>query len=210
MQFIKSSVELLYPTFEEGRQALLRLESAGRTCYKSEDKVSPESAPKFARMILGRKHESVLEHITASFRIICDRGVTHEIVRHRLASYSQESTRYVNYAKRFGIQFVHPNSAFEMDSQSIRIWAEAMEATEKAYNGLIERGMVPEMARSVLPNATKTEIVMTANIREWCHFCTLRCAPAAHPQMREVAKLILERLSEIWPEIFGDLAEKCL
>lgn len=206
MQVIKSAVTLLYPTSEEARQGILRLEQAGRTCYKSEDRITPESAPKFCSMVLKRGHESVIEHLSASFRIVCDRGVSHELVRHRLASFSQESTRYVNYTKRHGIQFIHPHHAFpKMDTKESYIWAEAMEAAEHAYNSLISLGMPPEMARSVLPNSTKTELVMTANVREWRHFCKLRCSPKAHPQMREIALPILESLTELWPELFEDI-----
>lgn len=210
MNIVQASTELLYPSHQEAREGLLRLELAGRTCYKSEDKVSEDSAPKFAKMVLGRGHESVIEHLTASFKIICDRGVSHEIVRHRLASYSQESTRYVNYAKRLGISFIDPRPAFPMAYGEYFTWELAMKVCESQYNALIEMGMPPEMARDVLPTSLKTELVMTANVREWRHFCKLRCSPKAHPQMREIAKPILSALNMLWPEIFGDIAEEFL
>lgn len=211
MQIVSPSVQVLYPTsYEEGRSALSRMELAGRTCYKSEDKATKESAPKFARMILGRQHESVIEHLSATFRIICDRGVSHEIVRHRIASFSQESTRYVNYGKR-GVQIISPASAFpehlEEGSDMLAVWQCAMEQAEHCYNRMIELGAPPELARAVLPNSIKTEIVMTANLREWRHFCKLRCSKKAHPQMREIAIPILQILNDIWPELFEDIVQ---
>lgn len=211
MKVVRASAKVLYPTRAGARTALKRLELAGRTCYKSEDRISEGSASKFAAMVLGRGHESVIEHISATFRISTDRGISHEIVRHRLASYSQESTRFVNYRKKGnGIDFVDPSLAFpKMDgTNAFGIWEASCALAEKAYLELEALGMPPELCRDVLPTSTRTDLVMTANVREWRHFCLMRCAPAAHPQMREIAWPILDTLLDYWPELFQDIAGK--
>lgn len=200
MEFIAPSVEIISPaTHEEARHRAMLIEYAGRTCYKSEPaEYTMESASKFIQMVIRRGHESVLEHAGATFRITCDRGVTHELVRHRIASFSQESTRYVNYTKKIGIQFIHPRTAFTASNAVWDVWARAMAAAEDAYLEMIALGAPPELARSVLPNSTRTEIVMTCNFREWRHFLNLRRAPDAHPQMREIANMIYEQLAQVW------------
>jgi len=208
MKIVKARARVMYPTKPGARAALKRLEIAGRTCYKSEDRISEGSAGKFASMVLGRGHESVIEHISATFRISTDRGISHEIVRHRLASYSQESTRFVNYRKKgAGIDFVDPRLAFPKmaGTRAFRVWRDACARAEEAYLELEAMGMPPELCRDVLPTSTRTDLVMTANVREWRHFCTMRAAPAAHPQMREVAWPILDTLSTYWPELFMDI-----
>jgi thymidylate synthase (FAD) len=179
------------------------LEEAGRTCYKSEDKITDDSASRFVQMIDKRGHHSVIEHAYATFRIVTDRGITHEIVRHRLASYSQESTRYCNYGKsKFGneISVVEP---FGLSDEAYSQWRDAVEAAERYYFQLIEYGCKPQIARSVLPTCLKTEIVMTANFREWLHFLKLRTAEAAHPDMRIVAREIGSALAKECPDVFG-------
>lgn len=189
------------------------IERAGRTCYKSEDRITSESAAKFIKMIMQRGHVSVIEHASASFRIICDRGITHEIVRHRLASYSQESTRYCNYGQaRHGgqLNIIEPpfRDATEQPAVAdtwIRIWQEVVDRIEAAYLELVKRKCPPQLARSVLPNCLKTEIVMTCNFREWRHFISLRAGKAAHPQIRVIAKKIHAVLLEHAPTVFGDL-----
>ena len=200
MEFIAPTVEIISPaTHEEARHRAMLIEYAGRTCYKSEPaEYTMESASKFIQMVIRRGHESVLEHGSATVRITCDRGVTHELVRHRIASFSQESTRYVNYAKKIGIQFIHPVTAFNMSPDVIDVWEKAMRAAEEAYLEMLMLGAPPELARSVLPNSTRTEIVMTCNFREWRHFLRLRRAPDAHPQMREIANMIYEQLAQVW------------
>lgn len=200
MEFIQPIVEMISPdSFPEVFHRLMLIEEAGRTCYKS-NATTPtvESASKFVQMVIRRGHESVLEHAGATFRITCDRGITHELVRHRLAAFSQESTRYVNYAKKVGIQFIHPKTAFDMGPQLTEIWERAMAQAEAAYLEMIAYGAPPELARDVLPNSTRTEIVMTCNFREWRHICRLRRAPDAHPQMREVANMIYTQLHDAW------------
>lgn len=208
MKIIKADVELITPI--DGATILKRLEQCGRVCYKSEDRITDESAPKFIANILKRGHEAVLEHCSFTVKFICDQGVSHEIVRHRLASYCQESTRYCNYAKDgFGNEITVVEPCFWAEfHRPWKIWRDGCLAAEKAYFTLLEQGATPQEARSVLPNSLKTEVVMTANIREWRHFLKLRCSPAAHPQMREVALILLGKVHNLIPVLFDDLWEE--
>lgn len=203
MKIIDANVELITPI--DGATILKRLEECGRVCYKSEDKITPESAPKFVANILKRGHEAVLEHCSFTVKFICDRGVSHEIVRHRLASYCQESTRYCNYGnKGEEITVIRP-CFWEDNSDAMCEWRSAIRFAENHYLSLLQLGATPQEARSVLPNSLKTEVVMTANIREWRHFLKLRCSPAAHPQMREVALKLLEMVHALIPVLFDDI-----
>ena len=197
-------------------EAMNLIERAGRVCYKSEGKIGDGTAEKFIRSILKRGHESVIEHVSITVRVICDRGVTHEIVRHRLASYSQESTRYCNYTKdKFcrEITVIDISTGFNynlgdpVDREKYYIWNDAMRYAEKAYFKMIEVGAKPDEARSVLPNSLKTEIVMTMNLREWRHFLRLRLDPHAHPQIREISKMILDEFYKRYPVFFEDLVK---
>ena len=200
------------PSFEimddiDGAKILQKLERCGRVCYKSEDKITEGSAEKFIGMILKSGHESVLEHEKLTVKFICDRGVTHEIVRHSIASYSQESTRYCNYSKdKFGneLTFIRP-CFWADDSEEYAVWKRAMEEIEKTYVKLISLGAKPEEARSILPNSLKTEIVCTMNLREWRHFFRLRTAERAHPQIREISVALLDELKKRIPVIFDDI-----
>lgn len=181
------------------------IEKIGRTCYKSEDKITNESAEKFVRNLIKNGHESVLEHYSISLRLICDRGVSHEIVRHRIASYSQESTRYCNYSEdKFGkeITFIKPIFNNELLED---IWTYDIGEIEDMYFQLLDKGATPELARQVLPNSLKTEIVATMNLREWRHFIKLRTSPAAHPQMRDLAFKILKILKDNVPVLFEEM-----
>ena len=186
---------------------LQRIELAGRTCYKSEDRITEKSARDFVKRIISSGHLSVIEHIFLTIKFTIDRGVSHELVRHRLASYSQESTRYANYAKnKFGNEITVIKPCFwETSSMEFKQWQQSMEAAEKAYLALVEMGARPEQARSVLPNSLKTEIVMTCNLREMRHILKLRCANAAHPQIREVMQPLLKDLHGRIPVIFDDI-----
>lgn len=205
MKVIKPSVNLIDPP--EYGDLLSRVETAGRVCYKSESKITDGSAEKFVRGIVKRGHEAVLEHSSISVRFVCDRGVSHEIVRHRLASYCQESTRYCNYSKdEFGAEITVIEPYFlDKNSTGYRTWEASCRQAEKAYFDLLKWGCTPQEARTVLPNSLKTEVVMTANIREWRHFCKLRAALTAHPQMREVASELFEILKEKYPVFFEDI-----
>ncbi|WP_295741377.1 FAD-dependent thymidylate synthase [uncultured Oscillibacter sp.] len=210
----KPTVELL--STEPYGDMLRRIERIGRVCYKSEDRIEEGSAEKFIRGIIRRGHESVIEHGSITVKFICDRGVTHEIVRHRIASYSQESTRYCNYVKeKFGRQITCIDLAtgfrYDLNNESDRkkydVWQQAMENAERSYFQMIELGATPQEARSVLPNSLKTELVTTMDLREWRHFFRLRADTAAHPQCREVACMLLDRFAREYPVFFEDLLE---
>ncbi len=193
-----------------GEAVLANLELAGRTCYKSEDRITPDSAAAFVRRIIASGHHSVIEHASVSVRFVCDRGVSHELVRHRLAAFSQESTRYANYAQdRFGGEITVIRPLFwRPDSPAYALWRAAMAQAEASYLELLSQGARPQEARSVLPNSLKTEIVMTANLREWRHVFNLRCSKAAHPQIREIMLPLLVRLQGDLPAVFEDLFQK--
>lgn len=205
MRIIEPEVEIMDDV--NGNEILKKIERAGRVCYKSEDKITSESAKTFIQNLLNSGHESVIEHEKISVRIICDRGVTHEIVRHRIASYSQESTRYCNYTKdKFGneLTFIKP-CFWSEDSEEYRLWIETMQIIENSYNKMIELGAKPQEARSILPNSLKTEIIVTMNLREWRHFFKLRTSNRAHPQMREIATMLLEQFKKEIDILFDDI-----
>jgi thymidylate synthase (FAD) len=214
MQLIYSSLEIL--TNLDRESILKSIELAGRTCYKSEDKITSDSATYFAKMICKKGHGAVLEFgPDITVRFIIDRGVSHELVRHRLCSFAQESTRYCNYAKQGHVIFIIPpwvnlgpgeyTKLPTKLSESENIWFNSLLAAEKAYLELLQHNWLPQAARSVLPNSLKTEIVVKANIREWHHILELRCSKQAHPQMRGVMLPILNILKINLPEIFGDI-----
>lgn len=210
MKKIPAKVEFITPV--NGDIIMQRLEECGRVCYKSEDKITDGSAAKFIRNIIKNGHEAVLEHCSFTVKFTVDRGVSHEIVRHRLAAYCQESTRYCNYQKgQFGGEITVIEPCFlEEGTDGYLYWETACEAAERAYFTLLDWGCSPQEARAVLPNSLKTEVVMTADIREWRHFLKLRCSKAAHPQMREVAIQLLAMCDERMPELFNDIAEEVL
>lgn len=170
-----------------------------------------QSARTFVKMILARGHESVVEHPSASFDVVCDRGVSHEVVRHRVASYSQESTRFCNYLKEtFGsvIRVIEPPWISNSTDQSLahEIWKKTVECCERGYFDLLALAhQPPELARSVLQNCLRTEIGMSANFREWRHFLRLRTSAKAHPQMRPVAEAVRAELLRLAPSCFEDI-----
>lgn len=185
---------------------LKAIERAARICYKSEGKISENSYHDFLSGLLQRGHESVIEHEKATVFFVTDRGVTHEIVRHRISSYSQESTRYCNYtSEKFGneITVIAP-FFYPPNSSQYEIWKESCLASENAYIQLIANSK-PQEARTVLPNSLKTEIAVTYNFREWRHFFKLRCSRQAHPQMQQVAIPLLLYFQEKLPCLFQDI-----
>jgi len=221
MKIIKPYFEILSKI--DGLEMIQNIERAGRTCYKSEDNITNDSAEKFIKMLIDRGHESVLEHEKISVLFVCDRGVSHEIVRHRLASFSQESTRYCNYSKdKFEnkITFIQPlwisdeqielvknlnEKVYRKIENTTFAWYASILQSTQAYKALIKYGWQPQQARSVLPNSLKTEIVVTANIREWRTIFKQRTAAAAHPQMRELMCPLLDELKRIVPVVFNDI-----
>ena len=205
MRIIEPSVKIITPI--DGPAILKHIEQVGRVCYKSEDKITEESAEKFVAGIIRRGHEAVIEHFNITVKFITDRGISHEIVRHRLASYAQESTRYCNYGQeRFGneIAVIKPLN-IPNDGITFDIWERAVAKAEKEYFRLLEVGCKPQTARSVLPTCTKTELMMTANLREWRHFIRLRGEKDAHPDIWILAKDLLRQLKEQIPVVFDDL-----
>lgn len=207
MKVIEQSHQILTPANQEEIYQLIEL--AGRTAYKSEDKIVKGSAEKFIASILKRGHESVIEHFNITVKFITDRGVTHEIVRHRLVSYTQESTRYCNYTKDKEMVFVKPVFWTENQYEMV-LWREHMQSCQTYYDKMILSGASPQEARSVLPNSLKTEIVCTANIREWRHILRLRTSSAAHPQMRALMLPLLQELQEKLPALFRDVGTEGL
>ena len=193
---------------------LQTLERAGRTCYKSEDKITPDSAEKFVEMLIKRGHHAMIEFGSIIVKFVTNRGVTHELVRHRLCSFAQESTRYVNYGGE-DIEFIRPVWADLVDGThrtkactdqlGFNLWLAAMDRAEAYYKTLLTFQWRPEQAREVLPNSLKTEIVVQANVREWRHIFKLRTAPQAHPQMRELMRPLLAELKGKLPVVFDDI-----
>ena len=221
MKILNAGYQILTPISEGGINELKHIERIGRVCYKSEDKISDdgESAKRFVKMLIDNHHEAMIEHSTLSVMFTCDRGVSHEMVRHRIASFAQESTRYVNYSKeKFGneiavidlmngINIDKTMQNFDADHIGLVYseWISAMEDAEKHYMKMIELGAPPQIARSVLPNSTKTNITITANYREWRTFFKLRTASNAHPQIREVAIPLCRELQQSIPVVFADI-----
>lgn len=221
MNEITAGFEILTPISEGGIKELQHIEKIGRVCYKSEDRITEdgESAKKFVNMLIRNGHEAMIEHSSLSVKFTVDRGVSHELVRHRIASFAQESTRYCNYANnKFGGECTYidiiPGMCLDTKMKSMTEeeinavydeWVLAMKDAEKHYMRILELGATPQIARSVLPNSTKTEITITANYREWRNFFKLRVPNAAHPQMREVTIPLLLELKKLLPVIFDDI-----
>jgi len=223
MRILKNAGSFIILTPEkELRVQLLRIEKAGRTCYQSEKKeITTESAAKFVRMILKRGHESVIEHsnMTVQFNNV-SRGFTHEQVRHRLTAISQESTRYVDYAKEgkgpdlenFQLKCVVPphrneNEKIALEDGRMMSISEMFAEHESFYRALRKAGWLPQDARQVLPIGIKSQIVISANFREWRHIFTMRTQEAAHWEIRKVMGDLLEKVKTIIPGIFDDFVE---
>ena len=212
MKIIKPSYEILTPISDGGIKELQHIEKIGRVCYKSEDRITDdgESAKKFVKMLISNGHEAMIEHSSLSVKFVVDRGVSHELVRHRIASFAQESTRYCNYSKdKFGNEITVIEPCFwNEDTGFYECWKVSCEQSERYYFELLNGGATPQQARTVLPNSLKTEITITANYREWRNFFKLRTAEASHPQMREVTIPLLKELKTLIPIIFDDIEVK--
>lgn len=187
---------------------LRSLERAIRTAYQSFDKVSEESHYNIIKLILSKKHESTLEHEKITFKVITNRWVTHELVRHRIASYTQESTRYVDPFKKWWYKIIYPAWIWTKDEEIKNKWYLKHVQTAKEYKNLIELWLKPEEARWILPNDLKTEIVVTMNLREIRHFIWLRWSQFAHPDIRVISHSLLELLHDKIPLLFDDLYEQ--
>ena len=222
MKIVKPSYEILDPI--DGTAILKKLELIGRVSHKSEDRITETSAAPFVKKLIKLGDESVLEHVSITVKFICDRGVSHELVRHRLASYTQSSTRYCNYSQdKFGNEITVIQPCFLTDMTQLDDeypiaskgyfakdlhWYSEMSMAENAYFAMLDAGAKPEEARSVLPNSLKTEVIMTANLRELRHILQLRCSKRAHPQCRELMVPLLHELQAKIPVVFDDIAER--
>lgn len=208
MKIIPASFEIepINGRAPDGIAILKEIERAGRTCYKSEWKITDDSYLAFAKKLIDSKHYSVLDHRFMTVRFITDRGVTHELVRHRLCAFSQESTRYCSYDKeQFGNEITVIDQRKYMDDTKYGFWRTAMKMCEQIYMRLMDLRCPPQIARSVLPNSLKTEIVATADFTEWRHIFKLRTGKRAHPQMRELMVPLLAEFKRIIPVIFDDI-----
>jgi len=185
-----------------GQAVIKFIERLGRVCYKSECRITDDSAATFVKRLIDSKHESVIEHYSITVRVVCDRGISHEIVRHRIAAYSQESTRYCNYGKASEITVIQPPA---MTPEQELVWRVGVENAERSYMAMLAAGCTPQIARSLLPTCLKTEIVATYNLRQWRHFFRMRTALSAHPQIREVAGWTLAEFKRTIPILFDDI-----
>lgn len=221
MRILKAKTEIITPISEGGLEELKHIEAVARTCYKSESRATEdgESAKKMVASLIKSGHEAMLEHSTLAVRFTTDRGVTHELVRHRIASFAQESTRYCNYSQdKFGSEctFINITDGIKHDHKMqlltaeeinliVEEWVNAMNDAERHYLRMLKLGATPQIARSVLPNSTKTELVITANYREWRNLMKLRADTPAHPQMRELTIPLLAELKTLIPVVFDDI-----
>lgn len=197
---MEQDIQLVNYKYKDPMDLLQDIERIGRVCYKSEHRITSSSAAPFVRNIIARGHESVLEHISITVRFITDRAIANELVRHRIAAYSQESTRYCNYKDK--IEFIYPKNASDKQLQLIM---EACACAATTYQELIADGATPEIARDVLPLCTKTELIATYNLREWRHILRLRTDKTAHPKMRELMQTLLQFFQGLVPIIFDDI-----
>ena len=208
MRVINAGYEIISDL--NGAEILKHIERCARVCYKSEDRITDDSAEKMVAALIRSGHEAMLEHYSFTVKFICDRGIANELVRHRIASFAQESSRYCCYAKdKFGKELTFINPCFwEPDSDNYARWFHEMDESEKTYLAMIESGATPEQARDILPMSIKTEIVMTANLREWRHFFKLRAEGVTgkpHPQMLEITIPFLKELKQKIPVVFDDI-----
>lgn len=211
-KFIHPSAEIVNAPARE--LILDKLNEFGRVCYKSNMPDTTEQKENFIRQLLDNGHHSVLEHISISVRFIIDRGLSHEIVRHRIASYSQESTRYCNYTQdRFQneVQYIIPRTLELIeDKEPLQIWEKSMVEATQAYFDLLDKGIKPEIARNVLPTSLKTELVMTANLREWLHYFQLRLVGVTgkpHPELVMINSKLLEEFKKAAPVVFDNITD---
>ena len=195
---------VIYIEDYDGKKIMQRIERACRTCYRSEEMITEDSYKTLLKNCLNRGHESILEHEKVSIRMICDLGVYKDITRHRLASFSIESTRYCNYGKdKFGseLKIMKPCN-IEEGTEMYEDWKNTMLCIEKNYIKMSQEGAKPDQLRMLLPHSIAAEVNMTCNIREWKHVLSLRCTNHAHPSIRQVLIPLLLKFKQDMPEIF--------
>jgi thymidylate synthase (FAD) len=206
-------MKIIDPTFEyisapTRVEAYEIIATAMRNCYRAELNAMPATDEKMVEKAMKERHLSLLEFVDVSVNITCDRGVTHELVRHRLCSFAQESTRYCNYSgEKFGreLTFVYPwwtCNAGALDTKKYAIWEDAMRTAEARYMQMLDEGGSAQEARSVLPNSLAAKIAVKANLREWIHIFRMRCDTPAHPDMRVTMMPILISMLDLYPVVF--------
>lgn len=216
MQIVQPYATLMdVPDLQSGIKLLRKIEWCGRISHRSEESQSENSWDRFIRaVVLGHGDWSIVEHASASVDFLVDRGITHEIVRHRLFSFTQESTRFVNYEKKMPPGFIAPDLSDESrrapngeqcEFSPMEAWLHAINTVESIYRTLIESGCAPQIARSVFPNALASRIIVTGNLRNWRHFFIMRTTKEAHPQMREVTIPLLAQFQLRIPILFDDI-----
>lgn len=217
MQIVKPYATLMdVPDTVAGVALLKKIEWCGRISHRSEEAQTDSSYDRFLRaVVLGHGDWSIVEHAVATVDAVVDRGITHEWVRHRMGSYTQESTRFVNYEKKMPASFISPDglsddakragNGEQVELSTNQMWRHAISTSEQVYKQLIEKGVTPQIARSVFPNALASRIVVTYNLRNWRHFFLMRTTREAHPQMRQVAIPLLQEFQERIPILFEDI-----
>lgn len=205
MKIVSPKVEIITPI--DGEAILKHIEICARNCYKSEDKITPDSARNMIRKLIALGHEAMIEHYNITVKLTCDVGCYKDLTRHRHASFAIESTRFCNYSKgKYGseLTFIKPCN-LEKDTEEYKLWKECMVAIETYYNLMAGLGCKPDQLRMLLPHSTKADVIMTANLREWRHIFKLRCSPAAHPSVQEVMKMLLKEFKKKIPVVFDDI-----
>lgn len=187
----------------DGMILLRRIEWAARISHRAESAQTDISWERFLNaVVLQHGDWSVVEHASASVDMLVDRGITHEIVRHRLFSFTQESTRFVNYEKKTPPSFIVP---MDLNTAQYASWERGIIESEQAYKQMLNKGCAPQIARSVFPNALASRIIITGNLRNWRHFFIMRTTKEAHPQMRQVTIPLLKEFQEKIPILFEDI-----
>lgn len=206
MKATEPSFQIVNPaSLKEGIESLRLIERFARISHRSEDRQTEDSWKRFIEaVVLQRGDWSVVEHASASVILRVDRGFTHELVRHRLFSYTQESTRFVNYLKKGEMEFIKPVGLDE-NTLSFAAWRSHMEACEQTYYALLETGHPPQIARAILPNSLASTIAMTGNLRSWRWFFLARTTRECHPDMLRVTLPLLEAFKERVPLLFQDI-----
>lgn len=204
MLLVSPYAKLLTPeTLNDGKYLLRTIEAFGRVSHRTEEAQTENSWERFIpAVVLQHGDWSIVEHAIASVEFLVDRGMSHEIVRHRIASYTQESTRFVNYGKQDSVSFIKPVLSTESQKEQ---WDLAIKTSEVAYLNLLSLGIAPQIARSVLPNALATKLIVTANLRSWRNFLLLRTTKETHPQLREISLDLLKQFQERIPILFSDI-----
>ena len=206
MKLVDPSVELMSKI--DGEQIVKHVELAIRNCYKSEDKITNDSYKILIQKILDSHHYSTIEHVSITVRVVCSRACLAQWTRHRLMSYSVESQRYCNYSRgKFNSElvFIRPREYYNWDTKKVFLFDQALETAEKYYMDLVSAGMVAQDARNVLPNASKTEMVVTGNLRVWRDFLIKRTDKSAQDEIRYLANEILREFKKEIPIIFDDI-----